>query len=38
MMKQIQDAAERSDTVVYAVGLLADGDASGKERARNLTS
>jgi VWFA-related protein len=35
-MKQIQDAAERSDTVVYAVGLFADGDASAKQGRKEL--
>jgi VWFA-related protein len=35
-MKQIQDAAERSDTVVYAVGLFAEGDPAAKQGHKEL--
>jgi Ca-activated chloride channel family protein len=35
-MKQIQDAAERSDTVVHAVGLFDEGDASAKQGRKEL--
>jgi VWFA-related protein len=35
-MKEIQTAAERSDTVVYAVGLFTDADGSAKQGRREL--